>query len=225
MSLKRILNDEPPPLLPVRHANTGPSRATDHSFPDLSPIPNSAPISPVHTWANRHGQSLHPEQPPPSCGYAYQPVNYQGAGGWDPYSGNYVHGDILPLGRGGNYYPQRERDGISSGPTDPPTSSANAFYKDGDNDHASKRRKGMDDDLDYLPLASKRVRCHDIILGISYSYLLVNSPVLGRTLLVLKLCDLFPHKGTTVRCFRSLAQTRKNVVSYTQTSLIAKKFG
>ena len=175
MSLKRILNDEPPPLLPARHAIAGPSRAAaaaDHSFSDLSPIPNSAPISPVHTWANRHSQSPHPEQPPPPRGYAYQPVNYQGAGGWDPYSGNYVHGDIFPLGRGGNYYLQRERDGISSGPTDPPTSSASAYYKDSENDHASKRRKGMDEDLDYLPPASKRVRFHDIILR---HFLLISS--------------------------------------------------
>ncbi|KAL4069564.1 hypothetical protein J3A83DRAFT_4096226 [Scleroderma citrinum] len=165
MSLKRILNDEPPPSLPTRHANAGPSRATaaDHSFSDVSPIPHSAPISPVHTRASHHSQSPLPEQPPPPRGYAYQPVTYQGAGGWDPYSGNYVQGDIFPLGPGGNYYPLRERDGIPSGPLDPSSSSASAYYKDGEDDHASKRRKGIDEDSDYLPATSKRVRWHGII--------------------------------------------------------------
>lgn len=174
MSLKRILNDEPPPTLPARHTNAGPSRAAapDHSFPDMSPVPNSASISPVHTWAKPHSQSPLPEQLPPPRGYAYQPANYQGAGGWDPYSGNYVQGDIFPLGPGGNYYPQRERDGIPPGPSDLPSSSASAYYKDSDNDHAFKRRKGMGEDPDYFPPASKRVRCRDII---SSHFLLIFS--------------------------------------------------
>lgn len=160
MSLKRILNDEPPPhsLAHLHSAPAGPSRvaAVDHTFTDVTPTPSSAVISP-HTHPNHHGQSPHPEQPPPHRGYAYQPVSYQGAGGWDPYSGNYVQGDIFPLGPGGNYYPHREREEPPPGPAHTRPDSAGAYYRDGEEDLASKRRrKAMDDDSDYLPPASKR---------------------------------------------------------------------
>lgn len=159
MSLKRILNDEPPPhSLAHLHSNAGPSRVptVDHTFTDVAPTPASAAISP-HTHPNHHGQSPRPEQPPPPRGYAYQPLSYQGAGGWDPYSGKYVQGDIFPLGPGGNYYPHHEREEFPQGPTHTRPDSAGAYYKDGEDDLASKRRrKPTDEDSDYLPPVSKR---------------------------------------------------------------------
>ncbi|KAG1716542.1 hypothetical protein ID866_594 [Astraeus odoratus] len=160
MSLKRILNDEPPPSLPARHTNAGPSRASgpDHPYADISPVPRPAAVSPPHTRAHHHhSQSPLADQPPPRRGYEYQPAPYPGAGGWDPYSDNYVQGDIFPLGPGGSYYPQRERETFPSGPSDSHPDSAGAYYRDTENDHASKRRRrAMDDDSDYTPPASKR---------------------------------------------------------------------
>ncbi|KIJ68315.1 hypothetical protein HYDPIDRAFT_24608 [Hydnomerulius pinastri MD-312] len=156
MSLSRILNDEPPPS---RGTNHGASRGSgiDASLADMSPISNPATMSPAHHRMHHRSQSPLGEQPPPPRGYTYQPVSYQGAGGWDPYSGNYVQGDIFPLGPGGNYYPQREREAFSSGPPETRESSAGAYYKEGENEHAlKKRRKATDDDPDYQPPVSKR---------------------------------------------------------------------
>ncbi|KIJ21627.1 hypothetical protein PAXINDRAFT_95170 [Paxillus involutus ATCC 200175] len=156
MSLRRILNDEPPP---PRSANPRPSRGSgiDTSLADMSPISVPPTMSPARPRTHHRSQSPPGEQPPPPRGYTYQPVSYHGAGGWDPYSGNYVQGDIFPLGPGGNYYPQRELDSISSGPPEPPESTSSAYYKEGENEHASKkRRKAVDDDPDYRPPITKR---------------------------------------------------------------------
>ncbi|KAF9229431.1 hypothetical protein BS17DRAFT_723199 [Gyrodon lividus] len=156
MSLSRILNDEPPPL---RSANPRPSHGSgiDTSLADMLSISNPATMSPAHARTHHRSQSPLGEQPPPPRGYTYQPVSYQGAGGWDPYSGNYVQGDIFPLGPGGNYYSQRERDVIPSGPLEPLESSSSAYYKEGENEHtAKKRRKTVNDDPDYQPPSTKR---------------------------------------------------------------------
>lgn len=102
-----------------------------------------------------HQNSSPPDMSPPPRRYSYQPVNYQGTGGWDPYTGNYVQGDIFPLGPGGNYYPQRDVAPTSSEPQD---GSVSAYYKEAENDHASKkRRKAANDDPDYQPPAPRRV--------------------------------------------------------------------
>ncbi|KIK96361.1 hypothetical protein PAXRUDRAFT_312720 [Paxillus rubicundulus Ve08.2h10] len=156
MSLRRILNDEPPP---PRSANPRPSCGSgiDTSLADASPISIPATMSPARLRTHHRSQSPLGEQPPPPRGYTYQAVSYQGAGGWDPYSGNYVQGDIFPLGPGGNYYPQRQLDSIPSGPPEPPESISSAYYKEGENEHASKkRRKAVDDDPDYQPPITKR---------------------------------------------------------------------
>ena len=140
MSLSRILNDPPPP-------------------PRAPPEPPSAIDTPPSS-----NSPLNPRQSPPPRRYSYQPVSYQGAGGWDPYSGNYVQGDIFPLGPGGNYYPQRDLAPPSSVPPEPLDTSLGAYYKEGENDHASKkRRKTADDDPDYHPPASRRVRSLSLI--------------------------------------------------------------
>ncbi|KAF8559204.1 hypothetical protein OG21DRAFT_707459 [Imleria badia] len=133
MSLSRILNDPPPP-------------------PRAPPEPPSAIDTPPSS-----DSPLNPRQSPPPRRYSYQPVSYQGAGGWDPYSGNYVQGDIFPLGPGGNYYPQRDLAPTSSVPPEPLDASVGAYYKEGESDHGSKkRRKAAADDPDYHPPATRR---------------------------------------------------------------------
>ncbi|KAG8219916.1 SNF2 family DNA-dependent ATPase [Butyriboletus roseoflavus] len=156
MSLSRILNDPPPP---ARAALSVPPRASaiDTPLPDMSPVSNPVPVSPVHPRQHHQSQSPLEDHPPPPRGYTYQPVSYQGSGGWDPYSGNYVQGDIFPLGPGGNYYPQREVAATPSGPREPLEGPLGAYYKEDENDHASKkRRKAVDDDPDYQPPGSRR---------------------------------------------------------------------
>lgn len=85
MSLSRILNDGP----------TGPP-------PPRVSVPEPPPAAP-----NANAPREHPPKP---RGFWNQPVNYQGAGGWDPHSGEWVSGDIFPFGPGGNYYPDRARE-------------------------------------------------------------------------------------------------------------------
>ncbi|KAG1885770.1 hypothetical protein F4604DRAFT_1495285, partial [Suillus subluteus] len=107
MSLSRILNDEPPPARKSSSSRTG---GIDPSLADVSPLSRATVMSP-HPQTLRRSLTPLGEQPPLPRGYSYQTSSYQGTGGWDPYSGDYVQGEIFPLGPGGNYYSQRERDG------------------------------------------------------------------------------------------------------------------
>ncbi|KAG1795542.1 hypothetical protein EV424DRAFT_606445, partial [Suillus variegatus] len=96
MSLSRILNDEPP-----RRENPLPHVVVvDPSLADVSPLSRATVISPHPQTLRRSLTPLGEHQLP--RGYSYQTPSYQGAGGWDPYSGDYVQGEIFPLGPGGN---------------------------------------------------------------------------------------------------------------------------
>jgi DNA helicase INO80 len=154
MSLSRILNDEPPP---ARKRGAG----IDPSLADVSPHSHATVISSPHLQTSRRSPSPLGEQPPFPRGYSYHTSSYQGAGGWDPYSGDYVQGEIFPLGPGGNYYAQRERDEHHHlPPLEPRAPSVGAYYKDGENEPTPrKRRKAAppDDDPDYQPPTAKRV--------------------------------------------------------------------
>ncbi|KAH7931126.1 hypothetical protein BV22DRAFT_1137807 [Leucogyrophana mollusca] len=161
MSLSRILNDEPPPQ---RLTSTGASRGpgTDALSTDMSPRSNAAAMSPPRPQPSHRSPSPGGEQPPPPRGYTYQPVAYQGAGGWDPYTGDWVQGDIFPLGPGGNYYPQREREGRQSvPPQETRATSVGAYYKEGESEALPrKRRKAAEEDSDYHPPGTKRLDYH-----------------------------------------------------------------
>lgn len=129
----------------------------DPALMEMSPTSTSAAMTPPRSQPPHHVHSdHHGEQPPPPRGYTYQAVAYQGAGGWDPYTGEWVQGDIFPLGPGGNYYPERDGQRFLS-PQDPRESSSAAYYKEGDGDTPRKRRKGIDDDGDYHPPGQRRV--------------------------------------------------------------------
>ncbi|KAH7909116.1 hypothetical protein BJ138DRAFT_1011469 [Hygrophoropsis aurantiaca] len=158
MSLSRILNDEPPPSRPT-NPGISHSAGVDSSSVDMSPRSITTVVSPSRSQLLRRTPSPGGEQPPPPRGYTYQPVSYQGVGGWDPYTGDWVQGDIFPLGRGGNYYSQRDRGGRQSHPPqDIRVTTVGAYYKEGDNDTTPrKRRKAIEEDSDYQPPGTKRV--------------------------------------------------------------------
>lgn len=156
MSLSRILNDEPSPAV------SNPSASTSVIDPALmSPPAQSASRSPHRSHYSP--QDFHGElQPPNPRGYEYHAVAYQGTGGWDPYSGEWVQGDIFPLGRGnGDYYPHPERSETIS-PHDP----RSTYYREGDADNfPRKRRRGVEEDDDYRPPGLRQGR-------VSYSFYL-----------------------------------------------------
>lgn len=156
MSLSRILNDEPPP---ARKSTSSRGGTIDHSLADVSPLSRATIMSP-HPQTLRRSLTPLGEQPPLPRGYSYQTPSYQGAGGWDPYSGDYVQGEIFPLGPGGNYYSQRDRDGQHQPPPpEPRASSVGAYYKEGENEPTPRKRRkpvAPDDDPDYQPPIVKR---------------------------------------------------------------------
>lgn len=148
MSLSRILNDEPSPDVsnhPAPSASNSTVPVIDPAL--LSPPAHSARRSPHHSLHESHDFQAE-SQPPNPRGYEYQPMTYQGTGGWNPYNGDFMPGDIFPLGRGnGDYYPHPERSETVS-----PHDSRSTYYKEGDADtFARKRRRGVEEDDDYCP--------------------------------------------------------------------------
>lgn len=104
MSLSRILNDEP-----TGHQPTSVPTAIDP--PQMaSPTPSSPAPSGSQQSLGAPSDRGPVEQPPQPRGMSYQPSTYEGAGGFNPYTGDWVQGDIFPLGRGGNYYTDRARE-------------------------------------------------------------------------------------------------------------------
>lgn len=158
MSLSRILNDDPSPPL------SAPSASMSVIDPALmSPPVQPARRSPHHQLYGSH--EFHGEpQPPNPRGYEYQPMAYQGTGGWDPYSGEWVQGDIFPLGRGnGDYYPHPERSETIS-PHDP----RSKYYREGDVDNFSrKRRREVEEDDDYRPQGLRQSRVSTSFIQVS----------------------------------------------------------
>lgn len=118
MSLSRILNDEPLP--PVPNPSPAPMPAID-----LAPRPPLRSRLPTRV----------DPQPPPPRGHEYQPAAFQGTGRWDPYTGNWVQGEIFPLGRGGGIYIPNEQQGLF------PANSRNGYYREEESEELSKKRR------------------------------------------------------------------------------------
>ncbi|KAJ3558033.1 hypothetical protein NM688_g1148 [Phlebia brevispora] len=117
MSLKHILNDDPSPPLPL----IAPTAQAPTTISTTDPAPAPRPPSPLskanapYTRRRARTRSRSSPQPQeqehvPSRPFTYQPMAFQGAGGWDPYTGEWVQGDIFPLGPGGNYYVADRQD-------------------------------------------------------------------------------------------------------------------
>jgi chromatin-remodeling ATPase INO80 len=155
MSLSRILNDEPSPALSHPLSPSAPASMSVIDPALMSPTSQSGPRSSPHL---RHG---HPGEPPPPP-RGYPGVAYQGSGGWDPYSGEWVQGDIFPLGRGnGDYYSRSERPETLS-PHDP----RSAYYREGEIDSSSrKRRREPDEEDDYRASGLRQGRVSAILTG------------------------------------------------------------
>lgn len=161
MSLKHILNDDPNPPFPL----LAPAAQAPATIIDPSPLtrPPSPPAKADTPYTRRRARTRSQSSPHsqeqdhvPSRPFTYQPMSFQGAGGWDPYSGEYVQGDIFPRGPGGNYY---------NGPETPVSAHANIPPQDDQGSYEANGRKKRrtvvpaEDDQDYQPPGGKRVRC------------------------------------------------------------------
>ncbi|KAI0785971.1 SNF2 family N-terminal domain-containing protein [Abortiporus biennis] len=166
MSLRHILNDEPnpPPLpAPVPTALAPPiplsvidPALTNHSSSPLSPSSSTHihrhflndPSRPSSTPT--HDVDSHPARPA-----AYQASNYQGAGGYNPYTGEWQQ-DIFPLGHGGNYYPEHDDEPHSPRPNGSTTTRYKEGYIISDGSSKKKRKIAPEDDEDYTPPGRRR---------------------------------------------------------------------
>ncbi|KAA1468168.1 hypothetical protein DENSPDRAFT_833380 [Dentipellis sp. KUC8613] len=130
MSLSRILNNDPAPPPPALAVPAVSEARSDRTSPSRSTSP--------------------PRRPPPAVRSPQpQPLAYQASGGWDPHSGEWVQGEISPVGPGGTLYTEHARS----------LSESSLTKQDGRDTSQSppkKRKKNMDDDADYRPPGTRR---------------------------------------------------------------------
>jgi chromatin-remodeling ATPase INO80 len=179
MSLKRILNDGPsgPPPPPPRVSVSEPiadaedrARISPHQVHHSPLIGIGNPNSAARESSNG---SVPLDRPPQPRGFWNQAPGYQVAGGWNPYTGEWVQGDIFPLGRGGNYYPDRAReaegDEQREGTPDPDRGLLEAEARKNEDraegNGRSKRRKTAEPEEEMQP---KRVSGMSAIIDVFY---------------------------------------------------------
>lgn len=160
MSLSRILNNEPSDRQPA----SAPAGAIDPALMD-----SSAPSSPSHSASQPprgSSSNVAVEHPPQPRGLSYQSPPYDGAGGWNPYTGEWMQGGPFPLGRGGNYYDRTREQEREDADGTPESSMASDTGSRTHNGHVEgngrKRRKTSEqhqhDGVDQAPASQKRVR-------------------------------------------------------------------
>lgn len=141
MSLSRILNDEPSPhqLVP-----SGPTIDPALTSPTPQAGPRSSP-RPHQGYPDYNGEVTPPLR-------SIHGVAYKGTGGWDPYGGEWIQGDIFP--GGGSHYSRPERLRSLS-----PHDLGSGYYRQGETDTSSrKRRRDPEEDDDARELSQGRVR-------------------------------------------------------------------
>jgi DNA helicase INO80 len=125
----------------------------DPALMETSPTPTSDAKSPHSPLSLRTGQDGHEQLHV----YNRQPAAFQGTGGWDSYTGEWVQGDIFPIGPGGDYYPDRSGRRQFSTLMDSGDPQPAVYYKEGDEGSPRKKRKGREEDGDYQPAGQRRV--------------------------------------------------------------------
>lgn len=162
MSLRHILNDDPPPHSPgipphPSATNGGPALVAPQA------AHASAPLSPglqVPREGRARSTAREVEQPPSSREY-YQPhtAGYHSPAGWEHHNGDRLEGDEVPSGPSSSYYAEQDESATPS----PRTSNATPLglrQKEGSveiNGRILRKRKLPDDDEDYRPPGQKRV--------------------------------------------------------------------
>jgi len=160
MSLRHILNDEPPPNHSRQpYAASSRTASGDHlgysEDPQLSPSTASPPRSYSSQRLSRESHSARPYYHPPN---QYDP-------GWDSRSGEYSPDDHASYASEGRRAPF-EQDHVVS-PVETPSTT---YLQEEERDViAKKRRKGGDLDAEYVPSKPRRVRVF-LLVQISLSH-------------------------------------------------------
>ena len=161
MSLRHILNDDPPPhspgLAPQPPTTNG---GSSHTLPD--PARPLAPLSPaLQPQRERRSRSAvqDVEQPPATREYVYQqqPAGYHSPAGWEHRNGDSMRGDDTPSGPSSTYYAEQD-DSATPSPRPSNGTPVGMRQKEGSVEgNGRKKRKLPDDDEDYQPPGQKRV--------------------------------------------------------------------
>ncbi|KAI0639257.1 SNF2 family N-terminal domain-containing protein [Trametes polyzona] len=162
MSLRHILNDDPPP-----HSPGIPSQppATNGGTALATPQPPhpSAPLSPgMQSRRERRSRSAarDAEQPPSSREYQFhhQTAEYHSPAGWEHHNGDRTQGDDVPSGPSSSYYAEQDESATPS-PRASNGTPVGLRQKEGSveiNGRTLRKRKLPDDDEDYQPPGQKR---------------------------------------------------------------------
>lgn len=165
MSLKHILNDDPPLHSPAMVPQPSASNGGPILVVTPQPAAPLAPMSPqpqpqVHREARPHSVGHDLEPAPAAREYAYQhpppPAPYQSQAQWEHHNGDRHQGDDIPSGPSSTYYAEQEESATPS----PRISNGTPVGKDGQvegNGRVLRKRKLPDDDEDYHPPGQKRV--------------------------------------------------------------------
>ncbi|CDO72378.1 hypothetical protein BN946_scf184977.g77 [Trametes cinnabarina] len=162
MSLRHILNDDPPPHQPAAaiqppSTNGGaPVLAAPHpARPSNTPL--SSGLQPQRETRSRSAvRDI--DQPPVSREYSYQNQQqvYHSPAGWEHHNGAHAHGSDIPSGPSSTYYAEPD-DSATPSPRPSNGTLVGILQKEGSVEgNGKKKRKLPDDDEDYQPPGQKR---------------------------------------------------------------------
>lgn len=149
MSLRHILNDEPPPVHP-RQSYAAPSRMSSADHP---PYPEDPRLSPQPGSPSRlYLTQRQPREVPEPRSYYRPSVTGQHDASWDSRVGDWPTDDTPSYASEQQRYPY-DRDPVVS-----PIEAPQPLPQQDEQDVISKkRRKGGDHDADYMPVKPRRV--------------------------------------------------------------------
>ncbi|KAI0361785.1 hypothetical protein OH77DRAFT_461899 [Trametes cingulata] len=162
MSLRHILNDDPPPHSPGV-ASQPPATNGNPALAAPQPAHVPPPLSPG-LQVSREGRSRSAarevDQPPPARDYSYQhqPAGYHSPAQWEHHNGDRIQGDDTPSGPSSTYYAEHEESATPS-PRPSNGTPVGMRTKEGSvevNGRVLRKRKLPDDDEDYQPPGQKR---------------------------------------------------------------------
>ncbi len=176
MSLKHILNDDPPPHSP----GLGPQPSATNGGPILVVAPQPAvPVAPLSPPPQQqreprsHSGGHDVDSAPGAREYTYQletPNSYQSPAAWEHHNGDRMQADDIPSGPSSSYYAEQEESATPSPRISNGTPVGNKQKEDSapaeSNGRVLRKRKLPDDDEDYHPPGQKRVSALFFVFGV-----------------------------------------------------------
>ncbi|KAI0778036.1 SNF2 family N-terminal domain-containing protein [Trametes elegans] len=162
MSLRQILNEDPPPYLPglaSQSPSTNGGSVLVAPQPAHAPAPFSPGLQPQREPRSRSAVR-DAEQPQLSRDYSYQrqPAGYHSPPGWEQHNGDRLQADDIPSGPSSSYYAEQEESATPS-PRASNGTPVGMPQKEGSVEgpgSGRRKRKLPDDDEDYQPPGQKR---------------------------------------------------------------------